>query len=269
MRYIKLTFQYLRIKKLLVYLLLAVLPAIAFVLLGSKYSLTHIIARPDEIEFKNFSDILNVYFGRLNAGYIWALIFLTIICAIFLAFLIGTMDRDMRIGDFRLQNFGRRVNYNFFISLLSIYFVGIIIILYKIVSGAFYLLWIKVLPSVLIPYSFIITSTVLFILMTIFFVLFALTPIIMVNGGQRLLYCIGQSIVNGRDHLGQLLFAVLFPIFIKFIFVQLLSFHSYLSIVFEIVLNALIIVYVITLIFVAFYDINDLDRKDLKAKVRW
>lgn len=268
MKYIRLTFGYLSIKKWLVFLLLALVPAISFIFYSSELPLIKILTNYNNLEFSSFNEIINILFGRMN----WLVFSLLILVdAILLSFMIGTIDRDMRLGDFKLQHFKGRVNFNIITSLTLLISITVIFYIYKILVTSLFLLWIKInTPIGLLIVLFILSAMLLFLLLMLIFTIFFLAPPLIVSGGRRITVALSESILYVRDKIVSIFFALLFPTIIKFIITQILSLMGVtITIIFEILFNMFFTVYIAVLMFATYYDILDIDRMDKKNKIKW
>jgi hypothetical protein len=91
-----------------------------------------------------------------------------------------------------------------------------------------------------------------------------------VNTGLRINKAISQALYNIKGNIFNVFLALLFPILLKSL---LLQFFSLINISFkeivEILINMFMIIYILVLMFVSYYDILDYKREDLNKNIKW
>lgn len=268
MKYVKLSFEYLKLKKLYIYFLFALIPSVLFVIISPELTISRLLIELNKNITLTTPQIFNLIFG--NVKFLIG-IFGIIIATVMVAFMMGIIDRDMKIGDFRIQNFAKRVNYNFVIAFLCMLFVIVVVAIYKSLCSLIVLLWIRTITNIVLMNILIVLSfCLLYFFIMLFIATFALVPPTIVISGQRWSFAVSQSVRSMKGKVFKLLIALLIPVILKSLLLQLFALMGPVGVIVgRIILNAFLLIYFITIIFVAYYDIMDIDRADQKNKIKW
>jgi hypothetical protein len=100
--------------------------------------------------------------------------------------------------------------------------------------------------------------------------LFILCAPTSVNTGLRINKAISQSLYNIKGNILKIFLALLFPNLLRTLVLQFFSLINIpVTIIIEIIINMFMVVYLLVLMFVAYYDILDYKREDLNKNIKW
>jgi len=269
MKFVKMTFQYFTLKKFLQLVLAAAIPSIALALISTVSSISDFLINYYEMDFSSFVTIFNSVsefrFDRIGFYIICIVVFI-----IFLTEVFGAVERDMRVGDFTLRGFFRRLNNNAFAVSLTVLILMLSILIMGVLSAAFFLLWSVLFFGIASHILSMVTSVVLFALLVICWVNFFLLVPNMIITGQSAFASMRESIRHTQGIVINLIFAIILPLIPMFIVVyaeRLLNLN--IEIIIDIIVNDLLIVYYVVLMLVVQYDVTGLSREDLNPASRF
>lgn len=268
MRYAKLTLQYFK-KHWLSLLAYSVLPAILLTFTAIPTNVFKFFINFTQNDNSTFLSIFN-QITQLSWGSFFIHIAVTVFCAIFIAAMTGTIERDMRLGDFSNSNFFKKVNQSFiscFIVLLSYYFF---MELFGILTTSFLLLWCRVADGTVALVLSAITVVILVVILCVVYIYFILWYPVMVVTGYKVSNSLSESIRYVKGHFWNLVLSIgifLLPLFI-FAFIGAYFNLRYLFLL-NIAAYSFLIAYIPCLVFVAYFDISGTTREDLNKKPFW
>ena len=223
-----------------------------FAFLGEFFNLD----KPSFFEvYKVISPIIGSWWGTLLAIVAYSMYF---------AYIVGVVDRHMKIGEFRLGSPMRKINENFsFMFVVVVFFViaeEIVNVLISLVASA-----LLSLAAPVVAYVVTILAYILFQYVAImFFVLISLWVPETVITGMSMKDSLSASLELGKDHFGKMLkaaLACLAPVFL----VGMIG--AFLPPVLRVAVNTVavtaIIAYIPVYVFTAYYEVSDLEREDL------
>ena len=270
MKFVKMTLNYFTFKKFLGLMLVAAIPSFLLASVSTMSSISDFIINYDEKNLTNFITIFqSVSEFRFNNILMYILVI--IVFVIGLTELFGTVERDMRVGNFTLRGFFRRLNNNAFsVSLITVFFM-LSILFMGIIAAALFLLWAVIISNVLIAHILsMITAIILSALLFICWVNFILIVPTMIITGQSTIQSTRDSIRHTDGIFKSLFTAIIVPLFPMFFFVYLEKALSLnISFILDIIINDLLIVYYVVLMLVTHYEVSGLSREDLSPSNRY
>lgn len=275
MKYVKLTFQYMRNKHFWKLALLSIVPSVMLALVssfGSTIKLFIGFFNLEEFDFKTIHRLIDDRsMQNINWLYYVSMVLILLLLTIILSIFIGTMQRHMRTGKFQITNIAKRVNENFMPSFLSLLAVYIFIFLYGISVSVVMSLWFTIthnkVATFVLSLIFMIGA---FFVMVLVIALFSMTAPNIVCTGQKILDSVSLSIRTVGANIFKLSFAFIFPLIplfaiqigISFANIRLLQFFT------DFIMMVVLSCYYPVLIFVSYYDLFDRDREDLLPENR-
>ncbi len=268
MKYFKKTLEYLfkleHGKRLLVLCLLAI-PAGIAVAFTAPASVHYNYLKSFEISTLNFlntfalGDVADLKF-MVVAGVV---AFLGLIFGI--SVMSSVVSRNLRVGVFKLNlRLGYEINEAIIPSFSAIVTALILVIIAKILQAALYMLahtfssrvfavvfFIFILILVLALVSYAISIGILYL------------PYMTINGLNPVV-ALTQSIHGTENTTGRLFLCVFIPVFLKYAIgvAVAIAENFIISLVVESIMNVFVLVYLLTLSFVSYYEINELPRED-------
>lgn len=266
MRYIKLTAQYMY-KNILYISLVMLVPSLIIGMLTEPCSMIKFFAEFNQNELVTFGDIFLTQ-SELNWKSLLIGLLLAPIVMIFISMLCGLESKHMRWGILSADGLWKRVNNNFLpVFKLSILFL-LSMELYALICSAFTFLWVKVIRNAAASLAVTIVTNVLLglVLFAVMLLLILALPIMSITG-FNMRKALGESIVLLKGKFFKIVFAVVVPLIVPYIIMAVLaSFGFWWRIFINTILYMFIIPYIITLMYVSYCDIADIDREDLKSK---
>lgn len=194
----------------------------------------------------------------------WGTILGIIVSGIFFAYFVGVIDRHMKIGEFRLDAPFRRVNEN--LSFMLVFLV--VFVLIEEVVNVLVALASAAMLSIASPVLAYVTTIVAYILFQgvalTLFVMGALWVPETVITGMSMKDSLAMAIDMGKGHVGKMLLGAVIGLAPAFAISML---GAITGPVLRIVLNAIsagiLVAYIPTFVFTAYYEISDLEREDL------
>lgn len=265
MKYIKLTFQYIGGKSFWKLIIITLLPSLLFAIFASFSKVAKFFInffKQDLVNFKNiYSNLTDV-----SLNYLLLIVLSLIVFSAIISIIIGTLQRHMRTGKFAIKNIFKRINENFLPSIFTLLLLYALIYFFGLSISLIIAFWISITGSKIA--TLILSACFTFILFLLFSyctALFSLICPFMVATGANVFAAISASIRSARNHIKNIMFAFVLPL-IPLFFLQYMSaliniwvFHLIIDTFF---VSALLCYYPV-LIFVTFYDIEELDREDL------
>ncbi len=265
MRYIKLAFQYAKGRNFWKLALITIIPSLFFSFFASFSNVAKFFINFFDYDIRSFNAIFKEL-SDLSWNNLLLMIFSLVIIAIIISIFIGTMQRHMRTGKFAMKNIFKRINENFLPTALMLSILYIMIFVFGFFVSLFVAFWFAVTKIKLA--AFILSAffaLVIFIIMMYLMSLFSLSVPYIVATGASVFSAASSSIRNARHHIKDIFLSILLPLLPLFALeyaVALLDFKPLLLLVDTIFFSFLISYYPI-LIFVTYYDIQQLDREDL------
>lgn len=275
MKYVKLTFQYMRNKHFWKLILLTIVPSFMLALVssfGSTIKLFIGFFNLEEFDFKTIHRLIDDRsMKNINWLYYVSMVLILLLLTIILSIFIGTMQRHMRTGKFQITNIAKRVNENFMPSFLSLLAVYIFIFLYGILVSVVLSLWFTITKNKIATFVLSLIFMIgAFIVMVFIIALFSMTAPNIVCTGQKIRDSVSLSIRTVGANIFKLSFAFIFPLIplfaiqigISFANIRLLQFFT------DFFMMIVLSCYYPVLIFVSYYDLFDRDREDLLPENR-
>lgn len=269
MKFVKMTIQYFTPKKFIKLILVALVPAILLACISTMSTISDFLINYKRMDLSSFNAIIRKV-SEFRFREIPIYIIVVAIFIIGLSVIIGTVERDMRVGDFKLKNFFRRVNNNAFaVGLTVLFFMGSILIM-GILAAAFFFLWSFIKSQIIAHILSIATAIVLFILLLICWVNFLLIIPTMIITGQSTINCIRDSIRHTQGIFRQLIISISMPLLPTFLLIYTeRALGLNIEFILDVIINALLIVYYCVLMLIVFYEITGLLREDLNPRKRY
>lgn len=260
MKFFKLTVSYLTKRK--VFLLFSVIAGALLGVVRSGGGFFNFLANFFEHGKLSFYDVYR-QISPVIASW-WGTALFVILLSMFFAYVVGVIDRHMKIGQFNLGSPFRRVNENLIFVLT---FIVTLLIVEEVVNVA-----VSLMSSMLLNVAH---PTVAYLLTIASYVVFQSIAIIVLSmsalwipetlhSGLSVRKAYGSSIELAKGNIGRMfvgILAVLLPCFLVSILGAFLP-PSLQTVVNVIVLSA-IVAYLPTFMFVCYYEIADLEREDL------
>lgn len=266
MRYLKLSFEY--IKKNFLYLLpLVLIPAI---LVGAGTEPCSMIQFFMDFNLEEYQTFGSIFLAQSEVTW-WAVLGAVLILPIIIASLsglCGVITRHMRYGIIGYDKLYRRVNYNF-LPVLKISLVILVgLQLYAVVCTSLTLLWTTVIKDVTVALSLTIVTN-LVLLVALFFcmvIAFFILPSMCVSG-LSFRTAIAESAHIIKRKFFSILLAIVLPLIIPYIIMGVLAaFDLWWRRIINPFIYIFFFMYYISLMFTAYFDIEDIDREDIKDK---
>lgn len=264
MRYCKLALQYLK-KNFLYVLALTFVPA---VIIGTATEPTSLMIYFRDFLYSNNRTFIEIFNTNSEMTLLSALLAIVIvpIIMLFISALCGIESKHMRLGEFSMNRIMTRVNNNF----LSVIKVGIVFVLFfqlfALLSTSFSVMWIAIFDISRKALAFIIVTDVVMMLVLIFCMssLLLWLPIMSITGlSMRKAFVENLEMIKGKQW--KIFLSVVIPLLIPFaIMCPLAYFDVPFRMIVSVVMYWFMIAYYITLMYVSYCDIADIDREDLK-----
>ena len=267
MKYVKLTWDYIKEKHFRILALACVVPAVALALLKSFSTTASYFVNFSRETSDSFAEIF-----RLSTRFGWQSVLRgvasIVIIALFSSYLVGVVIRHMRTGRPDLSHAFTRINENFLAVIRLVLLTGVLILLFGLLNSTFVFLWSKVARNVIwlvFLLSFLTMAGLFFILIGAFSYTALWVPAMVVTG-QPALPSLATSIRETKDHgFASFFVGVLLPLIPGFAIEFLTSFvgNPVLTVIGDFVFYFVVLAYYPVFSAVAYYDVNGLDREDL------
>lgn len=213
----------------------------------------------------NFLDAL-MFNGTAN--YIRVLV-AGIVCFVLLLFSVSVMasviSRNLRVGVFSVNRMFQEFNEAIFPSFSSVFTVFVVVVLCKVLLGILLVLF-QTFKNVVLAAIF----SCLALLLSIALVCYAVSvgilylPYMTFNGLRPFVALAQSANRTGGRVLGRIFFAVFLPILLNYVVGGLVTIahNTIVSFVLESLTYTFLLVYLVTLSFISYYEINDLPRED-------
>lgn len=268
MRYIKLTMQYLYKNFFYVFLVMLV-PGIIVGLLTRPCTMLEFFMNFNIDKYQTFADIF-LSQSELNSWiYLVVSIVLIPIVMIFVSELCGLESKHMRWGVLNGKEVVKKINNNFLPVFKIVVMFLILMQLYAVICSTMTFMWVKIFNSYVATLTLvIITNVLLFIVLLMCITSVILTlPIMTITGLNMRKACI-EALMMIKGNFLKMFFAITIPLIIPYAIMGVLT--VFVNSWWIKLINALIYVFIfsyyITLMYVAYCDIADIDREDLKNK---
>lgn len=266
MRYTRLAFQYL-IKNFWYLALATLVPAVVMGLFTEPCSMIQLFANFNFVELATFGDVFTAI-SELNWWSLLAGVFAVPIFSVFFSIVCGLESKHMRWGILSGDGLPRRINNNFLPVFELIIVFLLAMELYALICSLFTFLWVKVVQKFAVKLALtIIFNVVIFLVMLCIMVMFSLTLPIMSVSGLSLRKALAGSVTLLKGKYFKMLFAVVVPMLIPYAAMgAMAAFDFKWRGIINIVIFIFIFSYYITLMYTTYFDIEDIDREDLKNK---
>ena len=248
-------------------IIFAMIPALFVGLFVNPYCLSKFFAVYPDLKVTNYLSMFNAFFD-----FDWQNVVLIVLgCALvifMLSIVFGLIERHMRTGKFSLSESSSMFNNN--IMVVAIYFV-VIILLYMfsvfIISLLTYCLHLlisgmgKVPTDVNIAVSFVFTAILFLVFFRIAMLLFLSIPET-ITTGYSMSNCINEVSVAMGKKSRSIYIAYILPMFLHFP-LNILSYGLWWNKLIGVLLLAFYIIYYCSLTYIVYFDINNIERKDV------
>lgn len=269
MKYVKLTFQYIKNKQFPKLVLISIIPAVILALLNSFSNIARYFLSFSSASSSMFQDIYinSTSFSLQNffRGIVTILIITLVV-----AFFVNTIVRHMRTGKFTLSKVFSRINDSFLAVLRLVIVAAACLFIYGVLNSILIYFWGVITKHIvwLTLVMSVISMTALFFLLLMIFSLLVLWVPTMVITGQPALSSLSSSIRAGREkRLNNLIFSIALPLLPAFALVYVIGIFDvkFLTFVMDFIICMILLLYYPVLSLVAYYDVMRLDREDLTA----
>ncbi len=269
MKYVRMTLNYYTIKKFLQLILVALIPSVALAMVSTISSISDFLVNYYTTDLSSFTAI----FTSVTEFRFKNILYYILTIAIFIVFLsemFGIVERDMRVGDFNLRGFFRRLNNNSLAVSITVVFFMVSILVMGMLSAAFFFLWSVVFGNVLAHIFSMLTVLILFSILVFSWVNFFLVIPTMIITGQSILASVRDSIRHIQGIMKEAIAAIIIPLFPMFLLVygeRLLNLN--IEFFLDIIIYDLLIVYYVVLMLVIHYEVSGMTREDLRPSSRF
>lgn len=264
MRYIKLSFGYI-FHNFWWVLLLSLVPGIILGLFTEPTSIFKFLLNIDANIESGFSAIFSNV-SELNWFSLLFGIILLPIFSVFISALCGIESRHMRLGIRDLKGYFKRVNNNILPVILMTIVLLLALQIMALLFSAFSYLWIKTISYIPLAIGLTVTTAVVFMLILLVLVslLIIWLPTMSITG-LNAKKALGTAFSNMRGKIFNVYLAVTLPLIPMFAIMCLMSAYDFrFAFLINIILYSFMVMYFVTLMYVAYCDINDIDREDKK-----
>lgn len=269
MKYVKLTFQYIKNRHFPKLVLISIIPAIILALLNSFSNTARYFLRFSSANSSVFQDI---YINSTSFSWQSMLRGITTVLLITLvvAFFINTIVRHMRTGRFSLAKVFSRINDSFLATLRLVIAAALCLFIYGLLNSMLIYFW-GVITNHIVWLTLvlsIVSMTALFFVLLLIFSLLVLWVPTMVITGQPALSSLSSSIRAGRkNRLNNLIFPIALPLLPTFALVYIIGIFDikFFTFVIDFIMSMILLLYYPVLSLVTYYDVMRMDREDLTA----
>lgn len=269
MKFIKLTALYIK-KRIFHILPYVVIPAIFLSLFTKPTNVFDFFLEIKNAPRMSFATILFTV-TEISWGAIWKLALVSFVSSISIASLGGLIEKDMRLGQLTHRRIIKNANNNFIPILFTMIVFLTLLGIYGIVTASFIFLWSRVFNSITLMAVFIIvTAVILALLLVIVYAFIMLLVPHLIITGSRLHTAFLDSISHSKNHIFKLLTALILPpipVAILF-YLQSAFFYTRWRYLLNFVVYAMLLIYYFVLLFVAYFDIFQIERNDTNEKWR-
>lgn len=276
MNYIKLSFQYIK-HNFWSTILYAIIPAAMFALFTNPCSIFEFSVKFDPQQINGFFDV----YVQMNEGtknwktLLWVIASIIVSILLFSA-LIGNMQYKMRFGENRkigFKSFFKKVNNNSLAVCFCMLVICLTNLLFGLINTAFAYFYIKRVVKIA-TVLMMITYVSLFVVL-LFIACFGLIvlPLMTIKGyGIRLAVAESSRLI--AHNFGKCFVALLLPVLIFLVPIMALSIKEFTGYIYvktavTFLLNAFIFTYFITLMYTMYFELEDVEREDLKKLKQW
>ncbi|NCA67221.1 MAG: hypothetical protein EOM87_04055 [Clostridia bacterium] len=265
MKFVKLTFQYIKGKHFWKLAALTLLPSLLFSFLSSFSNIASFFVNFFDQNLSSFAAIYSKLIDVNGKNFVFVILSIVVFSSI-IAILIGAMQRHMRTGKFSAKNTFRRINDNFMPTILVLVILYIIIYMFGFLISLLIAFWFavtKIQLATLILSAFF--TLVIFIVLAYLISLFCLSTPFMVTTGAGIFSSASSSIRTTRNHIKDIFVAITLPLIPLFAleYVAVIINIWIVSILIDTFFVSFLMCYYPVLIFVTYYDIQQMDREDL------
>ena len=273
MRYIKLSFEYMKNKHYWKIMLMMLLPALLLSFLSTysttaSFFLNFFNRTPDELtSFATIFGLFTELSEHTISKLVMFLLIATALSAIF-AVAIGVIHKHMRTGRFMLRNIFKRFNENFLQAFSTVITIFLLVFLFGVLMTLNVYFWYNVTKHIVVTFVMsLIFMLVLFAIMIISTSMLSLSCPYMVGMGKGFLSAASSSIKTTRKKFWDIICAIIIPLIPLFAIEYGISCANIraLSIITDMIVNTILFSYYPVMIFVIFYDLEKWDRNDLLA----
>lgn len=269
-KYYKLTMAYAN-NKIWYLMLLALIPSVLISFIFSPYGTVEYLCQFDFFYQATFVEIYAVTVG-INYHLFWLGIIGLVLVPFFFSILFGAVERHMRVGEFNL-GFDRvrsRLNYNFATALKFTMTIFVIYQVNKFLQATMFYLFCSTLV-----YGAALALSIIWYIIMFFIELFTLSVIIlwvptMLQTGLNSAKALGLSVRQGIRYSPGTMLILMIPTLPMVIFMAVNSiFGLRIDVILDTILLTIASVFYVVLMYTMFFDINGVEREDLKKVDIW
>ncbi|MEG1613228.1 MAG: hypothetical protein RR357_03575 [Clostridia bacterium] len=270
LKLLKLTLNYTN-SKFWYLLLVSLIPSVSIAFVVSPYSSLDFLCTYFSQNVSSFSVIYKSILG-IKTSTFWIGIIGVVLVPIAFSILIGTVERHMRMGEFTLgvSRLRVRINYNFLTSLKFLLVLLLIFQIGKFLQGIMFFAFAKFFTETVAFVFSIVWYILIFILEWFVLSLIILWMPTMLQTGLSSTKAFGLSVRQVMRHVLSIMLTMLVPTLPMVLFMIA---NALLGLKIGLILDSIILsitfVYYIVLMYSVFYDVNGIEREDLKKVDIW
>lgn len=269
-KYLKMTLSYTN-GRIWYLLLLSLLPSVLIAFIFSPYGSIDFLCRFGDYYTATFGEIMLAVMG-ISMSYYWLGIVGIFAVPFFLSILFGAVERHMRVGEFDL-GFNRvraRLNFNYITAVKFTLIIFVVYMFFKFLQGTMFYLFCNSLQwGWALSLSIIWYVLIFFVELSLLSVFILWVPT-MLQTGLNSAKSLGLSVRQGARYSLSTMGILLIPTIPMIAFMIV---NSTLRLHIDIVLNAVLltitVVYYVVLMYTIFFDINGIEREDIKKVDIW
>lgn len=269
-KYLKMTLSYTNSKTWYL-LLVSLIPSILVAFMISPTASLSFLCNFNLHYSESFGEILLAVLG-ISTKYYWLGIIGIVAVPFFLSILFGAVERHMRVGEFNLgiSKVRARLNFNFITAVKATFFSYFVFVLCRVLESVLFYMFCHTMMYEWAMTLSIIVYLIFFIIELYFLALFILWIPTMLQTGLNSAKSLGLSVRQGTGKRLQIMITLLLPMLPMFIFVIVNAvFNLKMEIVLDSILLMVMTMYYVVLMYTLFFDINGIEREDLKKIDIW
>lgn len=273
MRYIRMTWEF--VKSNLPRLMLAALvPALILPVILDINGIFRFFQHLGQHTPQSFGAVFGAMFGIRSWWWIAGVMLILGVCSVFQSAMVGHIQRRMSYGDMRklgVRNFFYNVN-NYFLPTLQVNALfALFVLAIGFLIAVFCYLWAKM--SFVVAVALSVATGFVFVAGALFVIVLFMTVLPnMTIKGYRLFFAIRVSLTACSKKLASIYFAIVLPLLLMFVPVTLLGIWNFkgagiLHYLGSFWMFFFLHVYTVPLMYVIFYDTEELERQDIAKSV--
>lgn len=275
MKYIRMTLGYVK-RNALELLLFSLAPSLLYALVIDPTKIFRFFLRAGNDDFVSFQSVFLAFNDIRNPWWILLLIGVVVLASIPTGAMVAATERKMKYGD-RLKpsvkSFFRSVNDCYIPTFVSVLCLMACFQLIILLMCVFVFLWLKLPYAAALTLS--VTTAIVFGLICVFLASFATLCVPnMTVKGFSFFKAVKQSFIDTSGHIWRFFVALGLPLLVALVPMCLVSVFEFkgafvLRFVFAWAFFLLAHIYYFPLMYVSFFDVEEMEREDLKKEVYW